>query len=152
MSWILNVAWKLLNFGNVTTTFLKYFSYSPFDISETCLFEELFDERSLKDLGSYFIIRGAWFNDVLTYSNQSFEFLYGLYVPSNKSNVKFVFISVLKPGFLNIYIMSYFHILFRSISQNCQSIILYNSVDCFSSLFDNEYSSCMPENSLISAS
>ena len=95
-----------------------------------CLKNYLINDRLKIYLGSCFIIRGGWFNDALTYNNWSFDFLYGLYVPSNKSNLKFVFISILKPGFLNICVMS-FHILFRSISQNCQSIILYDSVDCF---------------------
>ena len=116
-----------------------------------CLKNYLINHRLKIYLGSCFIIRGGWFKDVLTYKNWSFDFLYGLYVPSNKFNVKFVFISLLKPGFSNICIMS-FHILFRSISQNCLSIFLCNSVDCFSSLFDIEYRLCMPKNSLIPAS
>ena len=92
---------------------VRAFSYSSFDISKTCLFEELFDKRLLIDVGSCFIICGGWFHEVLTHSSWSFDFLHGLHVPSNKLNAtskksticKFVFISILTPAFLKISIM-----------------------------------------------
>ena len=113
---------------------LRTFSYSSFDMSKTCLFEELFDKRLLIDFGSYFILCGGWFDEVLTCSNWSFGFLYGLYVPSNKLNATFkksticklVFVSILKPAFLRIfyYAFSYsVYFLFGCISQKNQSVI-----------------------------
>ena len=107
-----------------------------------CLKNYLINDRLKIYLGSCFIIHGGWFNDALTYNNWSFDFLYGLYVPSNKSNLKFVFISILKPGFLNICIMS-FHVLFRYFSK----LPVYHLIQfsrLFSRLFDVEYSICMP--------
>ena len=90
------------------------------------------------------------------------NFLYGLYIPSNKLNVtsktsticKFVFISILKPEFLKISIMS-----FRIRSVFCLDVFLkstspsslYKPVDFLSSLFDNEDNIWMPTSSQISA-
>ena len=60
----------------------------------------------------YNLWRMVWWS--VTYSGWLFYFLYGFYVPSNKLNVtftkstiyKFVFLSILKPAFLNISVMS----------------------------------------------
>ena len=86
-----------------------------------------------------------------TYSYSFFSFLYGLYVPSNKLNVKskkstmckFVFISNLKTRILKdvLKIMS-----FRIRSVFCLEVLLkinfpsslYNPINCLSSLFDSK--------------
>ena len=105
-------------FVNKTDVFVTSLPFSclPFEILKTCLFEELFDKRSLKDFASWFIICCGWFHDVFKGSNWSFGFLYGLYITSDKTNVtykkptmcKFVFISVLKPEILKICIRPVF--------------------------------------------
>ena len=99
---------------------------------------------------------------MLTYSSWSFSFLYGLYVPSNKLNVtskksticKFVLISILKPAFFRISIMSFriqpvffFDVFLKSTSPSS----LYKPVNCLSSLSDNEDSIWMPTSLQISA-
>ena len=81
----------------------------------------------------WFIICYGWLDEVLTYSNWSFGFLYGFYVPFNKLYVifeqkticKFVLILILKPAFLKISIMYFLFGLFsvRYISQKYRSII-----------------------------
>ena len=78
-----------INWTNVVvTTSFRAFSYSPIDMSKTCLFEELFDKLLLIDVGSCYTICGGRFHEVLTCSSWSFGFLHCLYVSSNKSNVK----------------------------------------------------------------
>ena len=59
------------------------------------------------------IICGGWFEDLLTYNNNSFGFLYGLYAPLFKLNVipkksailRLVSISIEKPMSLNVLII-----------------------------------------------
>ena len=101
---------------------------------------------------------------VSTYSYSLFSFLYGLYVPSNKSNVKskkstmckFVFISNLKTRILKdiLKIMS-----FRIRSVFCLEVLLkincpsslYNPINCLSSLFDSKDSIWIQASSQTSA-
>ena len=84
--WLLLV---LLNFclKSVYPLSLRAFSYRYLDELKTSSLEEFLDKRSLVMFGSWLIICGEWFEDLLIYNNESFGFLYGLYVPFFKWNV-----------------------------------------------------------------
>ena len=110
--WLLLV---LLNFSlkSVYPLSLRAFSYGYLDELKTSSLEEFLDKRSLIIFGNWLIICGGWFDDLLTYNNKSFGFLYGLYVPLFKLNVvskkstilRLVSISMAKPMSLNVLIM-----------------------------------------------
>ena len=65
---------------------LRTFSYWYLDKLKTSSLEEFLDKRSLIIFGSWLIICGWWFEDLLIYNNKSFGFLYGLDVPLFKLN------------------------------------------------------------------
>ena len=79
----------LLNFSlkSVYPLSLRAFSYGYLDELKTSSLKEFLDKRSLIIFGNWSIICGGWFEDLLTYNNKSFGFLYGLYVPFFKLNL-----------------------------------------------------------------
>ena len=78
-------------------------------------FDELSDNLQQMDDGIWRIIGGEWLDEVCMYNNLSSGFLNGQYVASMRLNVtsrksticKFVFISILKPMSLKIFVMSF---------------------------------------------
>ena len=78
-----------------------------------------------------------------------------LYFTSKKSTIcNFFFISILKPAFLKISIMSFYiqsAFCLDVFLKSSSSLSQYKSVDCLSSLFDNRDSIWMPRSSQISA-
>ena len=105
----------LLNFSlkSVYPLSLRAFSYGYLDELKTSSLEEFLDKRSLIIFGNWSIICGGWFEDLLTYNNKSFGFLYGLRVPLFKLNVVFkkstilrlVYTSMAEPTSLNVLII-----------------------------------------------
>ena len=85
--WLLLV---LLNFNSksVYPLSLRAFSYWFLDKIKTSSLEKFLDKRSLITIGIWLIICDGWFEDLLIYNSKSFGFLYSLYVPSFKLNVK----------------------------------------------------------------
>ena len=102
---------KMLN-GRCFFNAVSYSSFVKFKISS---FDELSDNLRQMDDGIWRIIGGGWLDEVCMYDNLSSGFLNGQYVPSMTLNVtsrkstifKFVFISILKPMSLKIFVMSF---------------------------------------------
>ena len=106
-----------ISFCMVVTGFIKLslraFSYWYLDELKTFSLEEFLDKRSLIIFGNWLIICGGWFEDLLIYTNKSFGFLRGLYVPLFKLNVmsqkstilRLLSTSMAKPMPLNVMII-----------------------------------------------
>ena len=66
---------------------LRAFLYWYLDELKSSSLEEFLDKRSLTIFGNWLKIWGGCFEDLLINNNESFLFLYGLYVPLFKLNV-----------------------------------------------------------------